>query len=128
MVVIAHRLPRRVNAEIRRKFGRSKYGNIKVKLDGITFDSLKERDRYLILLMRQKLGEISGLEVHPRFKLEVNGGKVCTYCADFQYFTCHSDIKGSTFVVEDVKGVKTAVYKLKKRLMKALLNIEIREA
>ena len=106
---------------------RNKYGNTKVKLDGFTFDSLKERDRYLVLLMRQKMGEISGLQIHPKFRLLVNEEKLCTYVADFQYYVCHSDIKGSTFVVEDVKGVKTAVYKLKKRLMKTILKIEIKE-
>lgn len=107
--------------------GLSKHRNVKVKLDGYTFDSKKEADRYLVLLMRQKMGEISGLEVHPRFKLEVDGGKVCSYCADFQYYVCHSDIKGAALVVEDVKGIKTAIYKLKKRLMKAILGIQIRE-
>ena len=77
--------------------------------------------------MRQRIGEISGLQIHPRFRLEVKGEKVCTYCADFQYYVCHYDIKGSALVVEDVKGVKTAVYKLKKRLMKTILGVEIKE-
>ena len=138
MVMLAKRLPKEVRRRIQREMGvegkkedsQRKYRNEKVKLDGYTFDSLKERDRYLILLMRQKLGEISGLQVHPRFKLVVEGEKVCTYCADFQYYVCHSDIKGSALVVEDVKSritSKLPSYRIKKKLMQALHGIEVRE-
>lgn len=138
MAVIVSRLPRKMKAEVRKMFGLpppGKFGNEKVKLDGFIFDSLKERDRYLVLLIRQKLGEISNLTVHPRFKLKTDGQKVCTYVADFQYYICQGNIKRSSLVVEDVKGkdprtgwdTRTPVYKLKKRLMKALLNIDIRE-
>ncbi len=104
-----------------------KYGNKRVVIDGIRFDSGKEADRYLQLLMRQKTGELSGLIVHPRFLLTVNGERIASYVADFQYWLCHSDIKGSCMVVEDVKGVRTRDYILKKKLMKAVHGIEVRE-
>jgi hypothetical protein len=96
-------------------------------MDGITFDSKREVTRYLQLLMRQKNGEISGLTVHPRFPMKVNNEKVCVYVADFQYWACNSDLKGSCLVVEDAKGKRTRDYILKKNLMKAVLGIDVRE-
>ncbi len=130
MPVIVSRLPRKVKTEISKVLGLpapGKYGNVRVKLDGITFDSLKERDRYLVLLMRQKLGEISGLEVHPRFKLldGGNGERVVSYVGDFSYYTN----QGFIFVVEDVKAriTRTAVYRLKRKLMKKIYGIDIKE-
>ena len=109
----------------------SKYMNQKTRLDGYTFDSKKEANRYLQLLMMQKLGAICGLIVHPRFLLEVNGMKICKYIADFQYlaseFNAIGDIKGGTMVVEDVKGKKTRDYVLKRKLMLAVYSIEVKE-
>jgi hypothetical protein len=105
----------------------SKHLNQKVRMDGFTFDSMREADRYLVLLMRQKIGEISGLKVHPRFLLRVNGEKICTYIADFQYWECRSDIMASSMVVEDPKGKRTRDYILKKKLMRAVYGIEIEE-
>jgi len=107
--------------------GLSKYRNVKVRLDGITFGSKLEAARYLQLLMRQKNGEISGLAVHPRFPMKVNNEKVCVYVSDFQYWVCDADLKGSRFVVEDAKGKRTRDYLLKKNLMKAVLGIEVKE-
>jgi len=137
MVMLAKRLPKEVRRKIQRQMGikeekedvQRKYRNVRVKLDGYAFDSKKEANRYLQLLMRQRIGEISGLQIHPRFRLEVKGEKVCDYCADFQYYVCHTDIKGSTLVVEDVKSTptKTRLYGLKKKLMRSLLGIEIKE-
>jgi hypothetical protein len=103
---------------------RPKYLNTKTKLDGYTFDSLKEQRRYLELLMMQKAGEIRDLEVHPKFRLEVEGQKVCTYTADFSY----TDLDGN-LIVEDVKSepTKTPSYRIKKKLMRAVHGIEIRE-
>ncbi len=61
----------------------------------------------------QKAGEISRLEREPSFPISINGVKVCTYKADFSYFT--KDER----VIEDVKGVLTPVYRLKKKLVEA---------
>lgn len=99
----------------------SKYGNKKTVVDGITFDSKKEAARYQELKLMQKAGLIAGLGMHPSFDLWVNNQRVCRYVADFSY-----QENGKT-VVEDVKGVKTPVYNLKKKLMKALHGIEIQE-
>ena len=134
MVVIARRLPRRVNAEIRRTLGLpapGKYGNEVVKLDGYTFQSLKERDRYLVLLMRQKTKLITDLKVHPRFEFQVNGKKIGSYTADFSYLEISGTglDKEAELVVEDVKSqpTMTRTYRRNKKLMLAIYEIEVRE-
>lgn len=103
----------------------NKYGNKKTTVDGITFDSSKEAHRYGELVMMQRAGLISGLERQPKFDLIVNGEKVGKYTADYRYF---DHVAGHT-IVEDVKSkpTMTAVYRLKKRLMKAIHRIDIKE-
>lgn len=93
---------------------RNKYRAIKTEVDGITFDSKREAARYMELVLLERAGEISRLELQPKYDCVVNGKKICTYKADFRYF----DANGS--VVEDVKGMKTPVYRLKKKLVEAL--------
>lgn len=110
-----------------RQLRAQKYRNEKVRLDGFVFASKKEASRFVELRMRQKMGEISGLTVHPRFDLIVNGEKVGVYVADFLYFVCHNDIRGSCKVVEDTKGYRTRDFILKKKLMKAALGIDVKE-
>ena len=90
-------------------------------IDGISFDSKKEAKRYRVLLGMQQVGIISGLRLQVRFKIKVNNQLICTYVADFVY------VHKNKLIVEDVKGLKTSIYKLKKRLMKTIHNIEIFE-
>lgn len=102
-----------------------KYRNIPTELDGYRFDSKREARRYQDLKLLVLAGEISDLcaeKLELRFDLSVNGMKICTYEADFRYKD-----KDENVVVEDSKGVRTPVYRLKKKLMKALLGIEIQE-
>ena len=102
----------------------SKFRNKKVSLDGYTFDSLAEAKHYKYTLKpRLEAGEISHLEIHPRIRCELNGRKICDYIADFRYLDASSvGPEGQTgcTVVEDVKGFKTDVYKLKKKLVEAM--------
>lgn len=100
---------------------RSKFGAIKTTIDGVTFDSKKEAARYQDLKLLLKANQISELELQPKFRLEVNGVKICTYIADFRYK------ENGKLVTEDVKGVKTPAYNLKKKLVKALYGVEIFE-
>jgi len=100
-----------------------KYGNKKTEFNGIKFASMAEAKRYYILTIRQSIGEIGGLELQPRYPIVVSGVKVCTYVADFRYV----DAKTGETVVEDVKGMKTPVYSLKRKLMKAVHGIDIVE-
>ena len=102
----------------------SKFRNKKVSLDGYTFDSLAEAKHYKYTLKpRLEAGEISHLEIHPRIRCELNGRKICDYIADFRYldvsFAGPQGQQGMT-VVEDVKGYKTDVYRLKKKLVEAM--------
>jgi hypothetical protein len=99
----------------------NKYHNKPTIVDGIKFQSQKEARRYATLKLLQKAGKISDLLLQPKFDLFVCGTKVCRYIADFQY------VENGLSIVEDVKGVKTKEYLLKKKLMKAVLQIEIKE-
>jgi hypothetical protein len=106
----------------------SKYHNRRVSLDGYTFDSAAEARRYQELRLMEAAGELRDIEVHPRFRVEVMGcdGKahhICDYVSDFRYWDC----RGHRFVVEDVKGVRTQAYILKRKLVEALYGWTITE-
>lgn len=105
-----------------------KYKNVKTTVDGIKFDSKKEAARYSELKLLQKLGKIKSLELQKVFVLApsvvINGRKrpPLKYICDFYYV---DGLRG--FVVEDVKGVKTASYVIKRHLMMSTLGIKINE-
>jgi|SRR5215467_978437 len=100
---------------------RSKYRSVKTEVDGIVFASRKEAERYGELKLLLKGGYISHLEMQVPFKVVINGRKICKYVADFIYF------ENGDRIVEDVKGYKTAIYKLKRKLVEATHNVTIRE-
>lgn len=122
-------------------YKRGKYGNKKTPIDGHIFDSKKEAERYIQLRAMQKQGDISGLELQKKFILiptqrgpdiiGPRGGRKpgelifseISYTADFVYY----DERSKGFVVEDVKGYRTDVYKLKKAMMYWIHGIEVRE-
>jgi hypothetical protein len=93
-------------------------------LDGIVFASKAEMNRYAELKILQRVGEISKLKLQPKFLIlgKVKGkGRPIYYIGDFEYW------KLNDHIVEDVKGVETAVFKLKWKLVKAkYLNYEFR--
>lgn len=99
-----------------------KYGNERTTVDGIAFDSKAEADHYQTLRNAERGGAISDLVMQPRFPLMVNGELIGTYVADFQYVDGDGQL-----VVEDVKGMRTPVYKLKKKLVKAVHGIDVME-
>lgn len=81
---------------------RNKYGNIKIKHNGHTFDSKVELARYCDLVIRQTAGEITNLEVHPKYDLHApDGTKIGTFKPDNSY------IENGVLVVEDVKSLPT---------------------
>lgn len=96
----------------------SKYHSKKTTIDGIIFDSKKEANRYAELKMLERCGAIRELRLQPTYLLQEGfkkNGKTyrkIEYKADFEYF----DIQKGKVIVEDVKGVKTEVYKIKKKL------------
>ena len=85
----------------------NKYRNVKTEIDGHTFDSKAEARRYTELKLMQQSGEIKGFRLQPSFTL--TGG--IRYRPDF--IVCGAD--GSIWV-EDVKGMETKDFKLKKKL------------
>jgi hypothetical protein len=97
----------------------SKYGNSITKVDGINFDSKKEANRYTELKMLQAGKVIRNLNLQPVFEIlpaftDYTGKRhrcIC-YVADFEYF----DNERKVHVVEDVKGVRTEVYKIKLKM------------
>lgn len=64
---------------------RHKHQSKIVKIDGHTFQSQIEADRYGELKWLEREGRISDIKVHPRFKIEYNGVKICTVVLDFSY-------------------------------------------
>ena len=110
----------------------SKYGNRKITAPGgEKFDSMKEYNRWGQLKLLQRAGKISGLERQVKFLLlpvqRDEQGKLLeharSYVADFVY----TDDKGNR-IVEDCKGCKTDVYKLKKAMMLYTHGIRIKES
>ena len=98
---------------------RSKYHARKVKGFGHTFDSQMEYQRYLVLRDLERRHMIEQLTVHPAYEIHRpfrdrwgRAHKAANYVADFAYF----DRIRKVHVVEDVKGVRTQVYRLKLRL------------
>ena len=116
-----------------------KYHSKKVQLDGMTFDSKREAERYIYLKLLQKAGEISDLRCQVEYELIPNqyGADVITptgkkkrgklleravkYKADFTY------IEDGELIVEDVKGFKTKDYILKRKMMLFFHGIRIKE-
>ena len=107
----------------------SKYYSKKVIIDNIKFDSKKEANYYLKLKMLLKAGKIKNLELQKEFilqesfKLNNKTRRKITYRADFSYVSTQNN----KIHVIDVKGFKTEVYKLKKKLFEFKYGIEIEE-
>lgn len=102
----------------------NKYRNVKTVVDGIEFASKLEAKRYAELRLLERAFQIMCLELQPKFTISLNDIPICTYVADFKYF---ADGDLNNVIVEDVKGMKTPVYRLKKKLVEAQYGIQIME-
>jgi hypothetical protein len=100
----------------------SKYHAIKTEVDGFVFDSRREAARYRELKLLEQAGKIFNLTLQPRYNMMLNGKRLGFYKADFQYIT-----QSGAVITEDVKGVRTAVYRLKKKIVEAQYGITITE-
>ena len=121
---------------------RSKYGAKKVTRNGITYDSKKEADRHAELLLLERAGKITQLQRQVRFTLlpahyeaykrfgkngqPLKDGRRCveravSYVADFVY------TQDGKIVVEDVKGMRTKEYILKRKILLHFYGIRIKE-
>lgn len=120
---------------------KNKYNNHKVECDGHLFDSEKERDRYIVLKQKQRRGEIFSLTLQKKFLLTeaifvddkgrivdryTKGRKLYAkkseYTCDFFYYT-----KNGNPVIEDVKGYKTDLYNLKKKVLAQFYGMIVKE-
>lgn len=96
----------------------NKYGNQQREYNGIAFDSVAEMNRYIVLSDMEKNGEIKDLrmqvpfELVPGFTIYGHKQRAIKYVADFVYYD-----KTGTRHVEDVKGVETKEYIIKRKLM-----------
>lgn len=125
MKISQETLNRLLNNSINAK--QNKYHNKKIMVDDIKFDSKKEARRYNELKLLEKAGIIKNLqrqvkfELQPSFKYNNKTIRAINYIADFVYK------KNGELIVEDVKGIRTDVYKLKKKMLLYIFNIEIKE-
>ena len=109
----------------------SKYKNSKTTYNGEVFDSLKELRRYKELLALQGAGKIKDLDRQVKYALipsqkDANGKTIerpINYYADFVY----TDTATNEKIVEDVKGIRTAEYIIKRKLMLSVYGIRIIE-
>lgn len=99
----------------------NKYRNIKTVVDGFTFHSRKEAFRYQALKLLEKAGEITDLKLQPVYNFVLDDKRIFTYKGDFEY-----KLDGE-IVLEDVKGYKTPIYNLKKKIIEAVYKISILE-
>lgn len=99
---------------------RNKYGAVKVKCDGHTFDSKREHARYIDLLRLKAAKEITGLIIHPTWQIIINGIVVCRVMLDFSYIT-----KEMKVIHEDVKGKDNQMSQLKRKMLEAAYGIKV---
>ena len=118
----------------------NKYGNAKVTVEGITFDSKREARRYLDLLLLEKAGDISDLQRQVKYVLipaqrepDIIGpkcgrkpGKLLEHEVSYVADVVYKDKDGNQ-IVEDTKGFKTKDYELKRKMMLYFHGIRIRE-
>ena len=102
---------------------KSIYGNEMTEVDGINFHSKKEARRYGELKQMLKVGAIGMLQRQVSYELNPGGTHSYKYIADFVYI---DQVTGEK-IVEDVKGYRKKEYLKKRRLMKQVHNIEIKE-
>lgn len=105
----------------------SKYNNQKIRVGGEVFDSKREYNRWCELRLLEHSGIIRNLQRQVKFRL-INSQKTperterpCDYIADFVYY------ENGKRIVEDCKGMRTDVYKIKRKLMLEKYNISIKE-
>lgn len=105
---------------------RSKYGNLKTEYNGTVFHSKKEAEYAKTLDWMKKIttpsDRVLRYDMQVPFQIIMNGIKIAKYIADFKVF--YAD--GSEEII-DVKGVRTNIYVLKKKLVEAQYGVKIIE-
>lgn len=112
------------------KITKNKFGAKKTKVGEITFDSKAEARRYGDLVLLQKAGHITALELQVpfilapqvRFEGAVRAKPALKYVADF----CYREGDDGRKIVEDCKGVLTDAFQIKRHLMLSVHGINVR--
>lgn len=108
---------------------KSKYNAKRTVVDNVPFPSRREAERYQQLRLMESQGVIYALLVGAmgrercEFKFDLNGVRLCSYVADFIYRRVCDGVQ----VVEDCKGFRNRMYRLKKKMMRAFYGVEILE-
>lgn len=99
-----------------------RFNSRKVLVDGQWFDSKKEAQYYLDLMLQVKAGTLRSVERQPAFALEVNGVKVAPrpYRADFRVVESDGTVR-----ILDVKGYDEPYCKLRRKLAEAIHGIVV---
>ena len=105
---------------------RSKYRNTPTVADGYRFDSKREAARWLELRAAERAGLVRALRRQVPFTIHVGGAALCSYRADF-FYEERADGGAWREVVEDAKGARTAMYRLKAKALRLEYGIKIRE-
>ena len=109
----------------------TKYHNVRCEYNGIKFDSIKEKDFYITLMVLKNAGQIQEIELQPEFPYTIAYScqdtanfmiKTAKYIADFRVTYTNGQV-----VVFDCKGFRTAIYRRKKKIVEKLYGIEIIE-
>ena len=104
----------------------SKYRNVKCEHQGQQYDSKRERDRHIDLLLLERAGQITDLrrqvayELAPRVKLGSRWKPALRYIADFVF------VENGTQITEDSKGAITREFRIKQHLLATVHGIQIR--
>ncbi|MFR9206948.1 MAG: DUF1064 domain-containing protein [Lachnospiraceae bacterium] len=106
----------------------SKYHSRKITVDGVSYDSKKEYNRYRELSMLEDAGIIHDLKRQVKFELLpsqrdlIIGGSYRAPCCTFDFI-----FEGDRLIVEDVKGIRTKDYILKRKMLLYFHGIRIKE-
>lgn len=106
----------------------SKFGNVKIEIDGHIFDSKKESEFYGSLKIKKQAGLIKDFQMQVKYDIIVNNIQIAKYFLDFLV-----EHNNGTIEYIDIKGkdkktnkfIKTGVFALKKRLVEAIYGIKI---
>jgi hypothetical protein len=99
----------------------NKFGACPQRQDGLFFASKKELKRWNDLKLLEKSGKIQDLKRQVAFPFALEGKVMFRYYADFVY-----EMNGSR-VIEDSKGFRTPLYKLKKKIIESFYKVSILE-
>ena len=116
------------DGKVVKKTKSSKFNNVKVEIDGHTFDSIKEGEFYGSLKIKKKAGLIKDFKIQVQYDIMVNNIHIAYYYLDFLI-----ENNDGSFEYIDIKGkdsktkkfIKTGVFALKKRLLEAIYGIKI---